>query len=501
MAHKPWPVFGLEGRSTQDVRDAVDLGYRRFDAGEGYGRTTDELAEAVRDSGADREEMEVLYRFDVRADESRADLKARLQEVAAKFDGHLDAAVIGNLDAPEEQVKEAWKVLGELKEEGTVRQAGVAGVAPRHANLLVDLRQEGRVDVVDFAPEPAGRGQGAGAGWRKNLLDALGGGEDLRYYQVVKALGELMGRAAQTEQGPQTRQAPQAQQAPEEARTAHAPQMSSASPIPSAAQAAPTPPAARAAPIPPAARAAPIPPAARAAPTPPAARAAPIPPAARAAPTSQAASPTSRGPQVSQGPGPQGPSGSDRPFPPQPYGPSTRARDIVLRNDETPLPDGVRNLLVPLYEDPERLRQEVRAFAADGAVDRETVSRWLIEERGFAREELEGVTVPDRVGLRGEYRDMRLADVLAGHLGPNPRDHAVAHELGYALLHDADTWKEVRPALNTVAYPPAPPSVAEAAALRGVNTESLGQGPTRSREDATVRLPSLTVSVTSTHSR
>ncbi|MFG2956023.1 aldo/keto reductase [Streptomyces sp. NPDC048291] len=464
MAHKPWPVFGLEGRSTQDVRDAVDLGYRRFDAGEGYGRTTDELAEAVRDSGADREEMEVLYRFDVRPDESRADLKARLQEVAAKFDGHLDAAVIGNLDAPEEKVKEAWEVLGELKEEGTVRQAGVAGVEPRHANLLVDLRQEGRIDVVDFAPEAAGRGQGqgqgAGEGWRKNLLDALGGEEDLRYYKVVRALGELMGRAAQ--QAPRTPQSPQSQQEAPTPQASRMPSTAGASPRTSQTSAN--------------------------------------------SPTSQT-SPGPQGPQMpqgSQGPqGPQDPAVSRAPYPPRVPVPSAPApvRDIVLRNDDTPLPDGVRKLLVPLYEDPERLREDVREFAGDGAVDRETVSRWLIEEQGFAREELEGVTVPDRVGLRGEYRDMRLADVLAGHLGPNPREQAVAHELGYALLHDADTWKEVRPALDTVAYPPAPPSVAEAAALRGVNTESLGQGPTRSGENATVRLPSLTVSVTSTHSR
>ncbi|MGW1627303.1 aldo/keto reductase [Streptomyces sp. NPDC002172] len=427
MAHRPWLVFGLEGRSTQDVRDAVDLGYRRFDAAEGYGRTTDELAEAVRDSGVDREGIEVLYRFDVRPDESRADLKARLQEVAARFDGRLDAAVIGNPDAPEEQVKEAWAVLGELKEEGTVREAGVAGVAPRHANLLVDLRQEGRVDVVDFAPEAAGRGkgqgQGAGEGWRKNLLDALGGEEDLRYYKVVRALGELLGRAAQTPSTPPAEQT--AQTAP---RTSQTPEVSQEPRTPQ----------------------------------------------------------TPQTPQVSSGP----------PVPRVPYPSQVPARstptptpDIVLRNDDTPLPDGVRDLLVPLYEEPERLRAKVRAHAAGGAVDREAVSRWLMEERGFTREELEGLTVPDRVGLRGEYRDLRLADVLAGHLGPNPRDQAVAHELGYALLHDADTWKEVRPALNTVAYPPAPSSVAEAAALRGVNTESLTGGVTRNREDPAVRLP------------
>ena len=199
---------------------------------------------------------------------------------------------------------------------------------------------------------------------------------------------------------------------------------------------------------------------------------------------------TSQGPQMDQGPqGPQGPPVPGPPYPPLVSASSTRTPDIVLRNDDTPLSDDVRDLLLPLYEEPERLRAEVRAFAADGAVDREAVSRWLMEERGFTREELEGVTVPDRVGLRGEFRDMRLADVLAGHLGPHPRAQAVAHELGYALLHDAGTWNEVRPALNTVAYPPAPPSVAEAAALRGVNTESLGQGSARSREDAAVRPP------------
>ncbi|MEV5952625.1 aldo/keto reductase [Streptomyces sp. NPDC051987] len=453
MAHKPWPVFGLEGRSAEEVRDAVALGYRRFDAGERYGTTTGELAGAIRDGGVDREGVEVLYRFDVRADETRDELRTRLQGVAAEFGGHLDAAVIGNLDASEEKVKEAWVVLGELKEEGTVRQAGVAGVAPRHANLLVDLRQDGRVDVVDFAPQAPGQGQGQGAaeGWRKNLLDALGGDEDLRYYKVVRALGELLGRAARTQQASQLPQAPRTPPAPQEPQEPLTPSAPQASHAPATSPAPPRP-----------------------------------------AHTPQVSQPprTPQGPQLS----PRLPAGQ-QPAPrtsyrPQDPAPSVHTPDSVLRDDDTPLPDGIRELLVPLYEEPERLRAEVRAYAAGGAVDRETVSRWLMEERGFTREELEGVTVPDRVGLRGEFRDMRLADVLAGHLGPDPRNQAVAHELGYALLHGPGTWNEVRPALSTVAYPSSPPpSVADAAALRSVHTESPGQGPTRNGETATVGLP------------
>ncbi|MGI5455859.1 aldo/keto reductase [Streptomyces sp. CA-249302] len=400
MAHRPWPVFGLEGRSAEEVRDAVDLGYRRFDAGERYGRTTEQLAEAIRGGGLDRDGVEVLYRFEVRPNESREELKARLTEVADRFDGHLDAAVIGNLDASEEKVKEAWEVLGELKEDGTVAQVGVAGVAPRHANLLVDLNEQESVGVVDFAAEPGREQRGLGDGWRKNLLDALGGEEDLRYYEVVRALGELLGRAATQTTAPVLGQ--------------------QAAPVPGqqAAQ----------------------------------------------VPVQQALGQ----PQFVPGPGPSGAVPRSAP---------AGVRGMALRDDDTPLPDGVRELLVPLYEDPEWMRAEVRAFALGGAVDRETVSRWLMEERGFSREELEGVTVPDRVGLRGEFRDVKLADVLAGHLGADPRGQAVGNELGHALLQDAATWKEVRPALTTVAVAPGGMSVADVAALQGVNTLSV----TRSR--------------------
>ncbi|MFF2519446.1 hypothetical protein [Streptomyces sp. NPDC058086] len=67
MTQKPWLVFGLDGRTSEDIADAVRLGYRRFDAAESYG-TTDALANAV--SGLERGDYEVLYKFDLRCSTS-----------------------------------------------------------------------------------------------------------------------------------------------------------------------------------------------------------------------------------------------------------------------------------------------------------------------------------------------------------------------------------------------------------------------------------------------
>ncbi|WP_405594107.1 hypothetical protein OG741_01030 [Streptomyces sp. NBC_01410] len=153
--------------------------------------------------------------------------------------------------------------------------------------------------------------------------------------------------------------------------------------------------------------------------------------------------------------------------------------EVCRRNDATPLPDGVQAKLLPLFKNAEAQRGQAAAFAAQnasGKVDRESVNSWLIKEHGFTREELEGVTVPDRVGLLPEYQNLKLADVLAGHLGSQNCNHKWANELAYPLLHDVDTWKAVAPGLTNIAKDvdtlrtPSPLSMADAASLGSGNT-------------------------------
>lgn len=143
----PWLVFGVDGRSKEQLASAVEAGYRRFDTAESY-RNIRTVAEALH--GLPRDSYEILYKFDVRSHESSAELRDRLGQVAALFGGRLDTLAIHNLDADERVLKDAWQVLSGLKSARVTRQIGLGNVGENHAALLAEL---GGIDVVENSVE------------------------------------------------------------------------------------------------------------------------------------------------------------------------------------------------------------------------------------------------------------------------------------------------------------------------------------------------------------
>lgn len=460
MAHRPWVVFGLDGRSENDVMAAVRLGYRRFDAAESYG-TTEALAAAVRAARLPRRDYEVLYKFDLRQGESSAQLTARLTETADAFDGRLDAAVIHNLGDNPARVQEAWNVLHGLKRAGKIGKAGVGNVLPEHAGMLKQLQDKSSIDVVDLSPRstPYGSRGGSQTGSpgtsrkgspkgsdrsspllgvvensvrgaladpdTQQLLASLGEKTTLYYYNVVRTLAEIQKHYDKAVGGA-------LDLVSQHGMTAVAQQVGYRVDGPAHMIA------------------------------------------------------TSGNPETMRrnlktfDADPLDPAFTD--YPPVEYDRAitdwATFQDVCTRNDETPLPDGLRGKLEILFAHPDTERAQAQDFAEKyaGKVDGESLSTWLIQERGFTREELEGVTVPDRVGLLPAYQNMKLADVLAGHLGTQNCNHKWAAQLGYPLLHDASTWKAVGPELGEIAKDvdrlrtPSPVSMSDVAAMRSGNT-------------------------------
>ncbi|WP_413095172.1 aldo/keto reductase [Streptomyces nitrosporeus] len=177
-ADKPWPVFGVDGRSREQLNAAVSEGYRRFDTAESYNNIHD-VAEALR--GLPRNSYELLYKFDVKASESPAQLTDRLRGVAALFNGSLDSLVIHNLDVDKELLTAAWQVLGSLKGEGVAHQIGLGNVGEAHVGLLAEL---GGVDVVENSVESVLLSE--------KIRDAISeSGAHLYYYDVIRTAKQM----------------------------------------------------------------------------------------------------------------------------------------------------------------------------------------------------------------------------------------------------------------------------------------------------------------------
>ncbi|MCX5384175.1 aldo/keto reductase [Streptomyces sp. NBC_00083] len=175
---KPWLVFGVDGRSKEQLVSAVEAGYRRFDTAESY-RNIDTVSEVLR--GRPREDYEVLYKFDVRSGEGAAALRARLKHVATLFGGRLDSLIIHNLDGERGALTQAWQVLNELKSEHITGQVGLGNIGENHTDLLREL---GGVDVVENSVESVLLSENV----EKAIKES---GAHLYYYDVIRTAQQM----------------------------------------------------------------------------------------------------------------------------------------------------------------------------------------------------------------------------------------------------------------------------------------------------------------------
>ena len=148
QAAGPWLIFGTSGRSREQIRTAIQKGYRTFDCAESYNNIA-LVAAAIQDEALDRDEYELNYKFDVNIGNTRTDILGKLMPVSKLFSGRLDSVLIHNIDADQTAVKTAWDVLLKLKKSGHIKKAGLGNLTGAHAGLVKELNQQGGVDIVE----------------------------------------------------------------------------------------------------------------------------------------------------------------------------------------------------------------------------------------------------------------------------------------------------------------------------------------------------------------
>lgn len=144
---KPWLMFGIDGKTKQQLITAITTGNRRFDTAESYGNI-DALKGAIDETGLKRAEYKVTYKFDVNSDEKSKALKSRLMAVANKFGTRLDDLIIHNTEG-EDAVTTAWGVMAQLKAFGMADRIGLGNVKASQKDLLTSLDDSAKIDVYE----------------------------------------------------------------------------------------------------------------------------------------------------------------------------------------------------------------------------------------------------------------------------------------------------------------------------------------------------------------
>lgn len=435
---KPWIVFGLDGRTEQDVRSAVEMGYRKFDTAEAYGDTTDYLAGAIKASGRPRADFDVLYKFDVGRNEKPAELRDRLVGVADAFGGKLDAALIHNLSEDREHIPGAWAVLQTLKKQGVIGKAGVGNVQDGDGPLLSSLR----ADVIDTSPHPSRTGSRAAsdhgsreqspAGSRIDVFqepaDRVLRSEPLQqalqkydaelyYFHVVTTLADVNAFQARD---PDT---PAVDMLSTDGMTALAQQVGFRGPGETAMVVSSGDPDRQRQNL----------------------------AKFTADPTEAAEYPMAHHRAIDRW---------------------REAATVCRTNDASfSLEPQLKGKLTEIFENSADLRRQIDRDTG-GQVTGRSVSAWLVEHKGLAMEDLQAIRVPARVGLKSEYVDMPLGTVLGNQLGAQNCNYKWSNELSAALLLPPTEWNAVSSNLTNIAVP----RTAGVAALRSDPHAAAGSG-------------------------
>lgn len=175
-------IFGLSGRSLEQIRLAIAAGYTTFDGADSYGGTILSLATAIDEAvagGRTRDEFDIIYKVD---HTPPAGLDAHIREVAARFDDYIDQVLIHKVtDAPQAALYQP--ILALLKTDGVISGLGAgdvgAGMDAQFANK--DSFEINAIEIFNGADHEA-------LVTRLNAAD-----KPVFVYNVIGALKEFLG--------------------------------------------------------------------------------------------------------------------------------------------------------------------------------------------------------------------------------------------------------------------------------------------------------------------
>ncbi|MDK2126627.1 aldo/keto reductase [Parachitinimonas caeni] len=124
-------VFGLDGRTREQIESAIDIGYRRFDGADSYGNI-ELLAEALSNKGVEKKEIDLIYKVSTTPADRLSDHIKSLNE---QFGGQIDHLLIHKAD--DDRAESYIPVLKELSKDGLVKAIGIGDVTHDMDHLLI----------------------------------------------------------------------------------------------------------------------------------------------------------------------------------------------------------------------------------------------------------------------------------------------------------------------------------------------------------------------------
>jgi diketogulonate reductase-like aldo/keto reductase len=180
-----WLIFGTDGRKKDELENAVNNGYRRFDCAESY-NNIQEVHNALFSSSNNckRDEFEIIYKFDVKVGEKQENLRERLNKVQKIFKGRIDNLLIHNVEGTKDDIKNAWVVINKMKQENTAVKIGLGNVKSEHEDLIKEIKCVGTIDTIENSIDSVLADENI-----KKIIQSTGA--KLFYYDVIKTAKDI----------------------------------------------------------------------------------------------------------------------------------------------------------------------------------------------------------------------------------------------------------------------------------------------------------------------
>jgi 2,5-diketo-D-gluconate reductase A len=130
-----YPLRGDSG--VEAIRNAVEAGYTLLDTAVNYGNEP-EVGEAIRRSGAAREDVQIATKIPGRHHEHKLAVESVEESLRRLGTDVLDLCLIHWPNPRVGRYVEAWRALVELRERGLVRSIGVSNFTEQHLRDVID---------------------------------------------------------------------------------------------------------------------------------------------------------------------------------------------------------------------------------------------------------------------------------------------------------------------------------------------------------------------------
>lgn len=187
-----WPLHGAE--SAEQVRTAIEAGYRLIDTAENYGNE-DGVGQGIRDSGVDRSEIFLTTKFNREwhsVDGVRQAYEASLERLGLDY---IDLLLVHWPNPDQGQYVDAVRGLAQLREAELIRAIGTSNFKPAHLRRVLDetgiLPDVNQIQLSPYSTRDAARAFHDEHGIATESWSPIGASSsELRNDPVIAAIAE-----------------------------------------------------------------------------------------------------------------------------------------------------------------------------------------------------------------------------------------------------------------------------------------------------------------------